>query len=171
LEPSANIKENKLKSSKMNEPIFETEEDLKRELKAMNHFASLFNFQFKKLPQFEIDFEVLKNDKLIAYAEIKGRSRNIQDGDYFIVAIRKIAKMIKKKNEQLIIWACPDGIVFGKLFEITGGIEFGGRKQERENATNDKELMAHYHRQEKLFYSYYDDKKFYPIELPNNKKN
>jgi hypothetical protein len=147
----------------MKEPIFETENDKERELKAMEKFASIGKLTFKKLDQFNIDFEIFnKRNELIAYAEVKGRKMDIFEGDYFIVALRKIAKLINKK-EPVLIWACNDGIVSARVKDLEGYIKWGGRKNERENAINDQELMVYYPRQENLKYAYFHSNEFYSI--------
>ena len=54
--------------------IFEREEDLKRERRAIETFVSIFDGSFQKLDPFDIDFKVFdKEGKLIAYVEVKGR--------------------------------------------------------------------------------------------------
>jgi len=60
--------------------IFQKQEDLIREEIAMRSFANKYNLLYQKLDEFDIDFAVYNSSKkLIAYAEVKGRNRNIKD--------------------------------------------------------------------------------------------
>ena len=58
---------------------FEQEADLKRERHAIERFVSLFSGSFEKLGPNDVDFKVFDKDKqLIAYAEVKGRTRQCE---------------------------------------------------------------------------------------------
>ena len=146
----------------MKEPIFEVQSDRERELKAISHFCSLFDYEFKKLDQFNIDFEITENKIPIIYAEVKGRNYNIFEGNNFAVAIKKINKLAQHKNP-VLVWACYDGIVFGQLKNLEGIVKWGGRKIKREKSITDQELMAYYPKQQTLNYSYFDSNKFEKI--------
>ena len=87
-----------------------------------------------------------KDGTVIGYAEVKGRNRKIEDAFPLPVAARKIVKLMdKSKNvEPVIIWACLDGIIYGKIKELGGVLKVGGRKP-REHAANDIEAMVYYY--------------------------
>jgi len=131
--------------------IFQKQEDLVREEIAMRSFANKYDLLYQKLDEFDIDFAVYNSsNKLIAYAEVKGRNRNIKDAYPLPISIRKISKLHDKKITPLIIWSCFDGIIYGKLNDLVGVVKYGGMKYEREGAVNDKELLAFYDKQEQL---------------------
>lgn len=135
--------------------IFESEEDLKREKKAIETFVNVFNGSYKKLDQFDIDFKLLdENKKVIGYAEVKGRIKNMSDAYPLPIAIRKISKLVDKRLNPIIIWACEDGIIYGRPDKLKGIIQYGGRPN-REGALNDSELMAYYNKQKDLKYIRY----------------
>jgi hypothetical protein len=135
--------------------IFESEEDLKREKKAIETFVNVFNGSYKKLDQFDIDFKLLdENKKVIGYAEVKGRIKNMSDAYPLPIAIRKISKLVDKRLNPIIIWACEDGIIYGRPDKLKGVIQYGGRPN-REGALNDSELMAYYNKQKDLKYIRY----------------
>ena len=131
---------------------FETEEDLKREHKAITTFVSTFEGSFKKLDPHDIDYKVFNKDgKLIAYVEVKGRIRTMHNAYPLPIAARKLVKLTDKRLTPVVIWACEDGIIYGKVDKLKGEIKWGGRTT-RENSFNDAELMVYYEKQKTLKY-------------------
>lgn len=131
---------------------FETETDLIREKKAIELFVSIFSGSFKKLDPQDIDYKVFDKDKnLIAYAEVKGRIRTIHNAYPLPLSARKLVKLIDKRITPVLIWACEDGIIYGKANELVGTLKWGGRPL-RENAFSDAELMVYYDKQKSLKY-------------------
>lgn len=134
---------------------FETEQDLIREKKAIEAFVSLFGGSFKKLDKNDVDYKVFDKDGvLIAYAEVKGRIRTIYNAYPLPVAARKLVKLVDKRIAPVVIWACEDGIIYGKANKIKGEIKWGGRPP-RDNSFNDLELMVYYDKQKELKYIRY----------------
>lgn len=132
--------------------IFETEEDLRREKKAIETFVKVFGGSYQKLDPFDIDYKIFDKDKkLIAYAEVKGRIRTIRDAYPLPIAIRKLSKLMDKRLNPVVIWSCDDGIIYGRPDKLYGEIKRGGRKP-REHSVNDDELMAYYSKQKGLNY-------------------
>jgi len=131
---------------------FETEQDLKREHKAITTFVNTFGGSFQKLDPNDIDYKVFdKGGKLIAYAEVKGRIRTMHNAYPLPVAARKLVKLIDKRLTPVVIWACEDGIIYGKADKLKGEIKWGGRPP-RDNSFNDEELMVYYEKQKSLKY-------------------
>lgn len=132
--------------------IFEKEEDLKREQKAITLFVSTFGGSFKKLDPFDVDYKIFDKDgNLIAYAEVKGRIRTMHNAYPLPVAARKVVKLVDKRLIPVMIWACEDGIIYGKVNKLKGEIKWGGRPP-RDNSFNDEELMVYYDKQKDLKY-------------------
>jgi hypothetical protein len=132
--------------------IFETDQDLKREQKAITLFVSTFGGSFKKLDPLDIDYKVFdKEGNLIAYAEVKGRIRTMRDAYPLPVAARKVVKLVDKRLIPVMIWSCEDGIIYGKVNKLNGEIKWGGRTP-RENSFDDLELMVFYDKQKDLKY-------------------
>lgn len=124
---------------------FETKEDLARETKAIEQFVGLFKGSYKKLGPNDIDFRVFdKDNRIVGYAEVKGKSSLLKDAFPLYVAARKLVKLCDKRLNPLIIWACEDGIIYGKVPELVGEMRWGGRNEERDEAINDKELMVYF---------------------------
>jgi hypothetical protein len=134
---------------------FETEQDLIREKKAIQTFVSMFGGSFQKLDPHDIDYKVFdKNGKLIAYAEVKGRIRTMYNAYPLPVAARKLVKLTDKRLTPVVIWACEDGIIYGKVDKLKGEIRWGGRAP-RDKSFNDAELMVYYDKQKELKYIRY----------------
>jgi len=134
---------------------FESEEDLRRERKAIETFVKVFKGSHKKLGPDDIDYRVFdKDNKLISYVEVKGRLRTISQAYPLPVALQKIVKLSAKRLNPVMIWACEDGIIYGKIHELYGTVRWGGRPK-REGSYNDDELMAYYETQKKLKYIKY----------------
>ena len=132
--------------------IFETEEDLKREKRAIELFVSIFEGSYKKLDPLDVDYKVFdKEGNLIAYAEVKGRIRTMSNAYPLPISVKKLVKLVDKRMTAVVIWSCEDGIVYGNVNNIVGEIRFGGRKI-REGSPNDQEIMAYYDRQKEIKY-------------------
>lgn len=132
--------------------IFEKPEDLDRERNAIEKFVSIFGGSYQKLGQFDIDFKVFDKDKtLIAYVEVKGRKKDMSNAYPLPISLEKVSKLVGKRLNPVIVWACTDGIIYGKVYELTGEVKWGGR-QPREGSVNDDELMIYYTKQKGFKY-------------------
>jgi len=132
--------------------IFETEQDLIREKKAIETFVKIFSGSFKKLGPHDIDYKIFdKDNNLIAYAEVKGRLKSMKTAYPLPVAMSKLNKLVDKRLNPVLIWACDDGIIYGKVFSLTGSVRYSGRPQ-REGAANDAEMMVYFDTQKGLKY-------------------
>jgi hypothetical protein len=134
---------------------FETEQDLIREKKAIQTFVNIFGGSFKKLDPHDVDYKIFDKDGgLIAYAEVKGRIRTIHNAYPLPITARKLVKLVDKRLAPVVIWACEDGIIYGKANKLKGEIKWGGRTP-RDNSFNDLELMVYYDKQKELKYVRY----------------
>lgn len=134
---------------------FETEQDKIRERKAIERFVSIFGGSFQKLSQHDIDYKIFDKDKnLIAYVEIKGRLRNIANAYPLPISCKKLIKLIDKRLNPVVIWACDDGIIYGQVEKLRGDIKYNGREP-RVGAPNDHELIAYYDKQKAFKYVRY----------------
>jgi hypothetical protein len=135
---------------------FETEQDLLREKKAIEVFVKTFGGSYKKLDPLDIDYKVFDKDgSLIAYAEVKGRIKSMNQAYPLPISIRKLVKLMDKHLNPVIIWACEDGIIYGRPEKLRGEIKWGGRKP-REGSYDDAELMVYYEKQKGLKYVRYN---------------
>lgn len=125
---------------------FETEEDKRRESKAIEKFISIFNGSYQKLGQQDVDYKIFDQSKnLIAYAEVVGRIRSMKDAYPLPIPINKLLKLHDKRLNPVVIWACDDGIIYGTVSNIIGSIQ--------QNKAG--ELMAYFDKQKKFKYVRY----------------
>ena len=76
---------------------FENESDLEREQKAIELFTSFYGFSYQKLEDFDIDFRILDKLRSIAFAEVKGRKKPINEAFPLPLSTFKINKLYEKK--------------------------------------------------------------------------
>ena len=126
---------------------FERPSDIERENKAMQTIASQYNWQYKKLGPYDVDFYI----KGIGYLEVKGRNRNIEDAFPLPLARRKYDKLMEKPLNKIIVWSCFNGLIYADLTKLTFTERTGGRTP-RNGSTNDIESMLYIHQQECLTY-------------------
>lgn len=132
--------------------ISETAEDLLREKKAIDTFVKTFGGSYQKLDPYDIDYKIFdESKKVIAYAEVKGRIRTMRDAYPLPISAHKVIKLIDKRLNPIIIWACEDGIIYGRPEQLVGQVKQGGRPP-RDGAVSDIELMFYYDRQKSLKY-------------------
>ena len=120
----------------------ETEEDLRKQKKAIEVFVNTFGGTYQKLDSLDVDYKIFdKNKNLIAYAEVSGRVRTIRDAYPLPVSAKKLVKLIDKRLAPVIIWSCEDGIIYGKADKLVGDIKFDG-----------DEMMVYYDKQRSFKY-------------------
>jgi hypothetical protein len=130
---------------------FETPADRVREELAILTFVNSFRESpgfYSKLPDNDIDYRVSDNNGTpIACVEVKGRLREMADAYPLPVGVLKLAKLIERSEledlEPVIVWACTDGIIYGRVWKLEGRVRWGGREP-RPGATHDAELMTYY---------------------------
>ena len=107
--------------------IFETDTDILREKKAIDLFVSIFKGSYKKLDQFDIDYKVSDDrGQLIAYVEVVGRIRSMKTSYPLPITLSKLNKLIEKRLNPVIVWACDDGIIYAEANKLEGVIKWGG---------------------------------------------
>ena len=126
---------------------FERPADIERENKAMQTIASQYNWQYKKLGPYDVDFYI----KGIGHLEVKGRNRNIEDAFPLPLARRKYNKLMEKPLNKIIVWSCFNGLIYADLTKLTFTERRGGRTP-RNGSTNDIESMLYITQQECMTY-------------------
>ena len=127
----------------------ETKQDRINEIRVINKFCRKYNFQYKKLGQFDLDFELYKNKKPIAYAEIKCRTHHFNQFETQFISVKRYNefKEYSKKKPCVLIVQYTDGIYFVNTKKIPKkDIKVGGRKNPRPNMPNDIEPLVHFKR-------------------------
>jgi hypothetical protein len=62
------------------------------------------------------------------------------------VSARKITKLMDKRISSVVIWACDDGIIYGKPNRLVGQVMWGKKN------SPDEELMIYYDKQKEFKY-------------------
>ena len=129
--------------------VFETKEDVYNESEVIKKFCNWTDSEFFKLPQFEIDFLIYKNDINVAFAEVKCKKNDYNSFKEEFIGLPKYFSL--KKYSQLkptyLIIKYNDGIYFIDFKDIpTEIIKYGGRKIVRDGSTNDKEWLITFNR-------------------------
>ena len=97
--------------------------DQVRKTKAIEKFVSIFKGTYEKLSPTDVDYRVFdKNGKLIAYISVVPMLKNISIVYPLKVSLEEMTKLFRKRLNPTFIWACDDGIVYGKLKDITGEV-------------------------------------------------
>jgi hypothetical protein len=130
--------------------IFETDTDILREKKAIDLFVSIFGGSYKKLDPQDVDYK-LSDDRgqLIAYVEVVGRIRNMKTSYPLPITLSKLNKLIDKRLNPVIVWACDDGIIYAEATKLEGVIKWGGLPPRND------EMMVYYDNQKTMKYVRY----------------
>jgi hypothetical protein len=130
--------------------IFETDTDILREKKAIDLFVSIFGGSYKKLDPQDVDYK-LSDDRgqLIAYVEVVGRIRNMKTSYPLPITLSKLNKLIDKRLNPVIVWACDDGIIYAEATKLEGVIKWGGFPPRND------EMMVYYDKQKTMKYVRY----------------
>jgi hypothetical protein len=122
--------------------IFESEKDTKLQKNAIQCFVNLFKGDFMRLSHTDVDYKVFDKDKnLIAYADIIVENKSLRDAYPLTIGVRKLLKLSDKRLNPVVIWYCTDGIIYGRVNQISGEIKW----------TNE-ELTAHYSNKKQFKY-------------------
>jgi len=130
--------------------IFETDTDILREKKAIDLFVSIFGGSYKKLDPQDVDYK-LSDDRgqLIAYVEVVGRIRNMKTSYPLPITLSKLNKLIDKRLNPVIVWACDDGLIYAEATKLEGAIKWGGLPPRND------EMMVYYDKQKTMKYVRY----------------
>lgn len=121
--------------------IFETEEQQRREKKAIEAFVKVFGGSYQKLDPMDVDYKIFdKSGNLIAYAEVVARFRSLRDAYPLPIEVSKLSKLVSKRLNPVVIWSCDDGIMYAKVMRMYGDIRWT------------TELMAYYDKQKEIKY-------------------
>jgi uncharacterized protein with PIN domain len=130
---------------------FETEEDRQNELEVIEKFSAKGNFTYSKLDRHALDFAITKDEKVVAFAEVKCYKTPSDKYHTQIVSLYKWEKMkdYNKLAPTFFICRYSDGkILYMHAEEIKGDIKFSGRKVVREGSFSDREFCIFINRKE-----------------------
>ena len=130
----------------------ETKETIETKKRAIDRFVGLFSGSYQKLSQNDVDYKVFdQKQELIAYVEIRIRTKPMRAAFPLPVPARKAVKLCDKRIAPIVIWSCEDGIYYGDLRKMYGTVRYGGKKPRPHNSNNE-EVMLYYDKQDALKY-------------------
>lgn len=126
-----------------------------RKEKAIGTFIKTFGGSYQKLVSPDIDYKVYDSSKnLIAYVEVVIRNRVIREAYPLYIEASRLIKLTDKRLNPVIIWACEDGLIYGKVKDLHGEIRWGGLPP-RPESNNNNELICYYVKQKHCKYIKY----------------
>ena len=115
-------------------PTYESSDDLRNEQEIITFFAKHFNDKLNavKIPkQYKIDYCLMIDDKITAFAEVKNRTCEKDTYDTYMLSLAKYLESIKIKKdlslETILVVKWTDAIGYIELGRRTWPIGFGGR--------------------------------------------
>jgi hypothetical protein len=133
--------------------IFDTEQQQSaKEKLAIETFSKVLGCSYQRLIDNDLNCKLIgKSGELIGYAHIISRVRTMYMAYPLPVETKKIIKLIDKRITPYLIWACEDGIIYGKPTELKGAIKFDLPAPD----AIVKEIMTYYEKQRGFGYIRY----------------
>ena len=98
--------------------------------KAIEKFTERFSGSYESLGPNDVDYRVYdKNGNLIAFALVIPVEKEIKSCYPLQVSINNLSKLSLKRLNPVIIWACLDGIMYGKINSISGTVSWQGTSE------------------------------------------
>ena len=127
-------------------PIYETDEDLKKEKSLSDMISKSWRCELQKLqPRDPFDYAAVRDGKVVAFVEMKNRTNEYGRYDTYMISMTKLmhAKNIKEATDIPSILAVKwtDSVGWVKLNNITTHVTMGGRFDR--NDPQDVEPVCH----------------------------
>ena len=101
--------------------MFEQDQDIKKEKKAIELYLRRLGGSYKKLSKDDVDFRIQgENGAVIGYAEVKVLDTEMKESFPLMVEARKIIKLRDKRLHAVMIWSCIDGIYYLPIEGLVG---------------------------------------------------
>lgn len=133
----------------MARPLYETEDDLSREASVMQTAAEAWKCDYLKLPlSYRLDYALLRDERLVALAEIRVRFVPVRKYPTIIFSVMKRATA-NWLSEQLYVPSFfvvkyDDEIRYIDFRETPDDVTVGGRTGNNRRDHADVELVGHY---------------------------
>ena len=112
---------------------------------AIKKFVNRFKGSYKKIGINDVDYRVFDASKnLISYAEVVIINKTINTAYPLEVKANNVVRVCNKRLNPVVLWACVDGLIYGKPHEIIGQVSW-----------KDNELILTYPKQKTLKYLKY----------------
>ena len=101
--------------------MFEQDQDISKEKKAVELYLRRIGGSYKKLSPDDVDFRIIgENKSTIGYAEVSVLDTEMKDSFPLMVKARKIIKLRDKRLHAVMIWSCIDGIYYLPIEGLVG---------------------------------------------------
>ena len=101
--------------------MFEQDQDISKEKKAVELYLRRIGGGYKKLSPDDVDFRIIgENKSTIGYAEVSVLDTEMKDSFPLMVQARKIIKLRDKRLHAVMIWSCIDGIYYLPIEGLVG---------------------------------------------------
>lgn len=101
--------------------MFEQDQDITKEKKAVELYLRRIGGSYKKLSPGDVDFRIIgENKSTIGYAEVNVLDTEMKDSFPLMVQARKIIKLRDKRLHAVMIWSCIDGIYYLPIEGLVG---------------------------------------------------
>ena len=101
--------------------MFEQDQDINQEKKAVELYLRRIGGGYKKLSPGDVDFRIMgENKSTIGYAEVSVLDTEMKDSFPLMVQARKIIKLRDKRLHAVMIWSCIDGIYYLPIEGLVG---------------------------------------------------
>ena len=121
-----------------------------QKLKAVTNFAERFEGSFKKLGPGDVDYRIYSQEgELISFVIVIPTKKKVTECYPLSISLNKLSQLSMKRLNPVIIWACEDGIMYGKIKDIYGTVSWMGTTE------LDSELVVQYPKQKTFKYARY----------------
>jgi len=119
-------------------------------VKAITKFTERFNGSFKKLGPNDVDYRVYDSDNnLISFVLVILTKKKVTDCYPLSIPLNKLSQLSLKRLNPVVIWACNDGFMYGKVKELNGNVSWMGTTE------LNSELVVQYPKQKTFKYARY----------------
>ena len=124
-------------------PLYEAKRDLVNEIEVINKVCFAWSCEAQKMPiSYNLDFALIRNGQVAAYAEIKTRSNARQKYPTAFIALKKVISAKQFGLPCFLIMQWADELGYTRLDRAPDFISMGGRIDRLDSA--DIEPMAHF---------------------------
>ena len=119
-------------------------------VKAITKFTERFNGSFKKLGPNDVDYRVYDSDNnLISFVLVIPTKKKVTACYPLSIPLNKLSQLSLKRLNPVVIWACNDGFMYGKVKELNGNVSWMGTTE------LNSELVVQYPKQKTFKYARY----------------
>lgn len=134
--------------------MISNEEVKRRKQKAIETFVATFGGTFQAQAKGDVDYKILKDGELLAYLEATPRYKTIASAYPLVIPASRMLKLMEKRHNPVVLWACDDGLIYARAQQIYGEIKWGSFLPHLDLAEHG-ELMCYYAKQKHFKYIKY----------------